>query len=447
MVEAITWVGIDAHKKRLQFCVVHGREQQEFEVLNEPKTIGRVARKLTRQAPGEVRCCYEAGPCGYALKRQMESAAPDLICEVVAPSLIPVKSGDRVKTDKRDARKLAHYLAAGLLTEVSPPSEEQEGVRDLTRCRRALKGDLMRARHRLSKLLLRRGIHYTVGKKAWTTTYQKWVQGLTLENPVDRTVVDQYRLGIEQLTERIAAVDAELQKISQEDEYREAVGWLRCFRGIDTVAAMTILAEVHNFQRFSTPLQLMAYLGLTPSEDSSGDGKNRGPITKTGNTHVRRVLVEVSWHYRHRAGVGKRLAERRQGQPAWAIAKADKAQLRLTRRYQRMVARGKPAQKVVVAVARELVGFIWATVLQGSAQQLRTAPSAQVVTAEGVDEHRAGTDLADALPTGSVAPPQRGKACRAAPMDNAPNPRQRSAQQSQPRGGTKARNHEASNVA
>jgi transposase len=410
MVEAITWVGIDAHKKRLSFCVVRDSQRQEYEVPNEAAAVRRIARKLTRQASGEVRCCYEAGPCGYALKREMESAAPDLICEVVAPSLIPVKSGDRVKTDKRDARKLAQYLAAGLLTEVTPPSEEQEGVRDLTRCRRALKGDLMRSRHRLSKLLLRRGIRYTAGKKAWTTTYHKWLQGLRFDNSVDQIVLDQYRLGIEQLTERIAHVDAELQKVSQQDAYRDAVGWLRCFRGIDTVAAMTILAEVHDFQRFRTPLQLMAYLGLTPSENSSGDGDpKRGPITKTGNTHARRVLVEVSWHYRHRAGVGKKLAERRRGQPSWAIATADKAQLRLTRRYQRMVARGKPPQKAVVAVARELVGFIWATVLQGTAQQSATHSLPNDTTAQGPCKSRAVTDLASVLPTGSSASPVKGK--------------------------------------
>jgi transposase len=367
----ITWVGIDAHKKTLQIAVFDGRSVvSEWEVANELKAIQRLARKLVRLAGGgELRCCYEAGPCGYALKRQLEAAEAGLICEVIAPSLIPVKAGERVKTDRRDARKLAQYLASGLLTEVRPPSEQDEAVRDLTRCRLAMKADQMRARHRLSKLLLRRGIHYTAGKKAWTDTYHKWLGTLRFENPIDQFVFDQSRLAVEQAMQRIEQIEAELQRVSQSAPYAAPVGWLRCFRGIDTVAAMTLIAEVHDFRRFDSPLQLMAYFGLTPSEHSSGESKKRGAITKTGNTHARRLLVEVSWHYRHRAGVGKGLRERRQGQPAWAIAVADKSQQRLCRRYQRLTAAGKAPQKAAVAVARELVGFIWSAMREGDRQQ------------------------------------------------------------------------------
>jgi transposase len=366
MDEPITWVGVDAHKKSLQFAVLTGEQWQEWEIANESKAIRRTARKIVRQAPGEVRCCYEAGPTGYALMREMEAAAPELVCEVVAPSLIPVKSGERVKTDRRDARKLAQYLSAGLLTEVHAPTEQDEAARDLTRCRRAMKSDLMRARHRLSKLLLRRGIHYSAGKKAWTQLYHKWLKTLRFEHSVDQVVFDQYLLAIEQLVERIEHIDRELKVVSESEPYREAVGWLRCFRGIDTVAAMTLLSEIHDFRRFESPLHLMSYLGLTPSEHSSGQSKRQGAITKTGNTYARRLLVEISWHYRHRAGVGKALAERRAGQPPWAIVTADKAQLRLCRRYQRLVARGKPPQKAAIAVARELVGFIWAVMREGA---------------------------------------------------------------------------------
>jgi transposase len=367
----ITWVGIDAHKKTLQIAVFDGRSVvSEWEVANELKAIQRLARKLVRLAGGgELRCCYEAGPCGYALKRQLEAAEAGLICEVIAPSLIPVKAGERVKTDRRDARKLAQYLASGLLTEVRPPSEQDEAVRALTRCRLAMKADQMRARHRLSKLLLRRGIHYTAGKKAWTDTYHKWLGTLRFENPIDQFVFDQSRLAVEQAMQRIEQIEAELQRVSQSAPYAAPVGWLRCFRGIDTVAAMTLIAEVHDFRRFDSPLQLMAYFGLTPSEHSSGESKKRGAITKTGNTHARRLLVEVSWHYRHRAGVGKGLRERRQGQPAWAIAVADKSQQRLCRRYQRLTAAGKAPQKAAVAVARELVGFIWSAMREGDRQQ------------------------------------------------------------------------------
>jgi transposase len=373
MDRSITWVGIDAHKKRLQFAVLQGGELREWEILNESKAVRRAARKLVRQAPGEVRCCYEAGPVGYALKREIEAAAPALVCEVIAPSLIPVKSGERVKTDRRDARKLAKYLEAGLLTSVHSPSEQDESARDLTRCRRALKGDLMRARHRLSKWLLRRGVRYTGGKKQWTGLHHKWLRGLRFDHSVDRVVFDQYLLAVEQLLERIAHLDTELKKLSESEAYRASVGWLRCFRGIDTVAAMTILTEVHDFRRFDSPLQLMSYLGLTPSEHSSGESKRQGAITKTGSSYARRVLVEVCWHYRHRAGVGAGLRARRDGQPAWAIAMADKAQVRLCKRYQRLVARGKAPNKAVVAVARELVGFVWAVIREGEHRRLAAA--------------------------------------------------------------------------
>lgn len=370
MQESITWVGIDAHKKSHQVAVLEDGTWREWQIANESKAIRRMARELVKRAPGEVRCCYEAGPTGYALKREMEAAAPELVCDVIAPSLIPVKAGERVKTDRRDARKLAKYLEAGLLTEVHPPSERDESARDLTRCRHALKGDLTRARHRLSKLLLRRGVHYTTGKTAWTKMHHKWLRGLRFEHRVDQVVFDQYLLAVEQLLERLGHIDTELKKLSESEPYREAIGWLRCFRGIDTVAAMTILTEVHDFRRFDSPLQLMSYLGLTPREHSSGTSKKLGGITKAGNTYARRMLVEVCWQYRHRASVGAGLRARRDGQPAWAIATADKAQLRLCTRYQRMLARGKPPQKAVIAVARELVGFIWAAMREGEQHQL-----------------------------------------------------------------------------
>jgi transposase len=365
MEESITWVGIDAHKKNLQFAVVCSGQWSEWQIPNESKAVRRVARKLVKEAPGEVRCCYEAGPLGYSLKRQMETAAPELVCEVVAPSLIPVKAGDRVKTDRRDARKLAKYLQGGLLTEVRPPSEQQEAARDLTRCRRALRGDLMRARHRVSKWLMRRGVHYSPGQRQWTSMHQRWLHSLLFEDGVEQFTFDQYLFAIEQLLEQVSRLDSRLEELAQSESYKAPVGWLRCFRGIDVVAAMTLITEVHDFRRFDSPRQLMSYLGLTPSEYSSGESKSQGAITKAGNTHARRVLVEVSWHYRHRANIGLPLRKRREGQPAWAISIADKAQARLCRRYQRLVARGKPSQKVVIAIARELVGFLWAVMREG----------------------------------------------------------------------------------
>jgi transposase len=308
-----------------------------------------------------LQCVYEAGPCGYTLQRQLlkEGIATD----VVAPSLIPVKPGERIKTDRRDARKLAAAARAQMLTAVRPPTEDEEAVRDLCRCREDAREDLTRARHRLNKFLMRRGFVYRVGKN-WTQRHRQWLRSLKFEDVATRTVFEDYLI-VEQGEERIRSLESRLEEIAQEDPYRERVGWLCCFRGIKTVTAMTILAELHDFRRFDDPRRLMSYLGLVPSEHSSGERTRRGAITKAGNSHVRRVLVEAAWHYRHRPSVGATLRRRREGQPREVIAVADRAQRRLYRRFHRLVlASGKPSQKAIVAVARELVGFLWAALYQ-----------------------------------------------------------------------------------
>jgi len=360
--DAITWAGLDAHKKFIQVAVrVPGEAQpKEWRIAHTVKEVQKLARKLVRMSPGEVRCCYEAGPCGFALQRRLEAAGRErLSCAVIAPTLIPKKSGDRIKTDRRDALKLCDYLRSDLLTEVRPPSEEEESVRDLCRARDAARKDLGSARHRLAKMLLRRGIVYGQGR-AWTQRHRQWLNGLGWET-TDKSVFDNYLLAIEQIEARMVTLVAAIEEAAQDELYAERVGWLRCFRGIDTISAMTILAELHDFRRFESPRQLMSYLGLTPSEHSSGGDTRRGGITKTGNSHVRRVLIEAAWHYRHRPNVGIRLRKRREGQPPKVIAIADKAQLRLNRRYTRLsMGLGKPPNKVVVALARELVGFLWA---------------------------------------------------------------------------------------
>jgi transposase len=365
MEEVITYVGIDAHKRELHVAMLIGTAATPvtWVVENEPKAIERLHRKLEREAPGPVRVCDEAGPCGYALQRQLTKGR--VSCVVIAPALMPRKPGDRVKTDKRDARKLAELFRAGLLTAVRPPTPAEEAVRDLCRARDDARDDVQRARHRLGKLLLRRGLHCS-GRKNWTKAHRQWIQTITWEHAAERAVVDDYLLAIAQVESRIVELDARLTETAQTDPYREPVAWLRCFRGIDTLTAMLILAELHDFRRFPSARALMAYLGLVPSEDSSGDRHRRGRITKTGNTLVRRVLIEASWHYQHRPGVGPGLAARRKGQPARVIAIADNAQQRLCRRFRRLTAKDKPAAKVVVAVARELAGFIWA-VLQSPA--------------------------------------------------------------------------------
>lgn len=358
-----TWVGLDAHKKFIQVAMQRpGEPLSEWRVPYTVKDVQKLARKLTRRAPGEVRCCYEAGPLGFTLQRRLEEAKgkAGLSCAVIAPSLIPTKPGDRVKTDRRDARKLCELYRAGLLTEVRPPSEAEEAVRDLARARYAAKQDLQSARHRLSKLLLRRGRIYAQGK-AWTDKHRQWLRRLQFDDPVERTVFENYLLALEQHEARIKSLESALEEVAQSERYAGPVGWLRCFRGIDTVTAITLIAEIHDFRRFEHPRQLMSYLGLTPSEHTSSGEPNRGGITKAGNTRVRRMLIEAAWHYRHRPTVGVRLKRRREGQPERVIAIADKAQQRLCRRYHRLtIGSHKPPPKAVVAIARELVGYLWA---------------------------------------------------------------------------------------
>jgi transposase len=345
-----THVGLDVHKRSIaisvRWCGV--AEPEERTIPNEPRAVSRWMRRMKREAPGPVLCAYEAGPCGYGLQRAL--LAEGLDCQVIAPSLIPRKPGERIKTDRRDARKLGELLAGGQLTEVHPPTPEAESVRDLCRAREDAKEDQMRARHRLFG-----------ASKAWSQAYQRWLRGLRLDHPADQATFDAYCLALDQAQERLRILEAQLTEWSQAEPYATPVAWLRCFHGIDTTTAMTLVTELHDFRRFRKPRQLMAYLGLVPSEHSSGDRTQRGGITKTGNSHARRVLVESAWHYRHPPRASATLRKRREGQPARVIALADRAHQRLSRRYRRMAARGKPHNKIVVAIARELVGFLWAT--------------------------------------------------------------------------------------
>ena len=358
MKQVTTYVGIDAHKKDLFVAMLIGTQTAPvtWTVPNEPKAVRRLVRTLERETPGAVRVFYEAGPCGYALQRQVTTSR--VSCDVIAPALIPRKPGDRVKTNRRDARKLAELGRAGLLTAVQPPTPEDEAVRDLARARDDAREDLQRCRHRLGKLLLRRGLHFS--GRNWTRAHRQWIDGLTWTQAAERAVVDDYLLAIDHTEARLRELDARLAEIAEREPYREPVGWLRCFRGIDTLTAMLILAELHDFRRFASAPALMAYLGLVPGEDSSGEKHRRGRITRTGNALVRRLLVETAWHYQHRPAIGVALTRRRKGQPARVIAIADKAQQRLCRRFRKLAAEHKPAPKIAVAIARELAGFLWA---------------------------------------------------------------------------------------
>jgi transposase len=360
MRNASTFVGLDVHKNTIAIALLRPGQASplEWSIVNETGAICRMVRKLGREAEGGLSCCYEAGPTGYVLQRQLTRAGLD--CRVVAPSLIPVKPGSAVKTDRRDARKLAELFRAGLLTEVKPPSDEEEAVRDLTRSRDDAQRDLTRARNRLGKFLLRRGCVYAVGHKpTWSARYRAWLRALTFERLADQVIFEDYLLAVEQTEGRRDALTDRIESLAEQEPWRAPVQALRCFHGIDTVTALALVAEIHDPRRFPHPRQLMSYLGLVPREHSSGMRERRGGITGAGNRHVRRLLVEAAWHYRHKPIVGRALRLRRREQPPKLIALADRALRRLTLRQRRMLHQGKHPNLVTIAIARELVGFVW----------------------------------------------------------------------------------------
>lgn len=323
-------------------------------------SIGRFVERLRRQGP--VRCCYEAGPCGFELRRFLSTRG--IPCDVIAPGLIPRRPGDRIKTDRRDARQLAVLYRAGALTAIHIPTEQEEAARDLLRCREDIRADLLRARHRLSKFLLRHGRRFTATKKAWSKRHEVWLRAQTWPLPTLEQTHRAYLRAVEEALARLRAVETDLRDLLGCAPLQARVERLRCFRGIDDLTALTIAAELGDPRRFPTARSVMGYIGLVPSEYSSGAKRARGAITKTGNAHVRRVLIESAWHYRHHPFVGDTLRKRQRGAPATVVAHAWTAQHRLHRRYARLAARGKPKQHVVTAVARELTGFLWATLIQ-----------------------------------------------------------------------------------
>jgi len=356
---SITHVAMDTHKKQhaVAWADPDTGEIQVFTVKNTPKDIQKMVKKIQRKAPGEVQFCYEAGVCGFTLKRRIEAAGSR--CQVIAPSLVPRKKGERIKTDRRDARKLLGQFLAGQLTAVTAPNPQQEAAREVTRCRQAAQEDLKRARHQLVKFLTRHGYLYRDGNH-WTQKHDRWLRSLQFDAPPLREVFDWYYTQLQHCQQRLAMLDKEVAALAEQPAYKEIVGLLRCLRGVETLTAITLVTELFEFGRFDSPRKLMAYLGLVPSEHSSGEKRRPGSITKTGNGRIRRLLVESAWHYRHRPVVSKTLKRRRKDQPQWAIDIADRAQLRLHKRHQRLTMRGKIPSKVVVAVARELAGFLWA---------------------------------------------------------------------------------------
>jgi len=329
-------------------------------LTSDASTIVRFIERIRRD--GSVQCCYEAGPCGFDLQRAL--IARDVPCDVIAPALIPRRAGDRVKTDRRDAGQLAILYRAGALTAIHVPTEEEEAVRDLLRCREDIRADLLRARHRLSKFLLRHGRRFTGTKKAWTRAHDAWLRAQTWPLAALAQTHAASLRAVDEAVARLRSIEDDLRSHLALEPLRPRVDRLRCFRGIDDLTALTIAAELGDPRRFATAPRVMAFVGLVPSEHSSGTKRARGAITKTGNAHLRRVLVEAAWHYRHRPFIGAALRRRQRNAPAVVVAHAWSAQQRLHRRYHRLAARGKPKQHVITAVARELTGFVWAALVQ-----------------------------------------------------------------------------------
>jgi transposase len=328
-------------------------------LTSDQATILRFVERVRRQGP--VACCYEAGPCGFELQRALTGRS--IPCDVIAPALIPHRAGDRIKTDRRDAGQLSVLYRADTLTAIHIPTEHEEAARDLLRCREDIRADLLRARHRLSKFLLRHGRRFTM-TKAWSRRHDAWLRHQTWSIPALEHTHHAYLRAIDEVIARLRTVEDDLRALLDLEPLKPRVVRLRCFRGIDDLTALTIAAELGDPRRFPTAPSAMAFVGLVPSEHSSGTRHARGAITKTGNAHLRRVLVEAAWQYRHQPFVSAAVRQRQRGAPVAVIAHAWTAQQRLHRRYQRFAARGKPKQLIVTAVARELTGFVWAALTQ-----------------------------------------------------------------------------------
>jgi len=345
-----------------------GGEVRSLGVIpNRPESVGRLIRKLGK--PEQLRACYEAGPTGYVLYWQLTQLG--VKCEVVAPTLIPVKAGDRVKTDRRDAEKLARCYRSGDLTAVWVPDAAHEALRDLVRARLAAKRDELRARNRLSKFLLRHGRRAEVGTKAWTGKYLEWLKAQRFEQVAQQVTLEDYRHEVEHAAARIArlerSIDAAIEALPV--KMRAVVEALQSLRGVAQISAVSIMAELGTVSRFERARQLMGYSGAVPWEDSSGERVHRGSISKAGNAHLRRIVVEAAWSYRHRPAIGRSLALRQRHCSPSVRELAWKAQHRLHQRYARLTARGKSKQHAVTAVARELLGFIWAIGVEAERSQ------------------------------------------------------------------------------
>jgi transposase len=356
----VRFIGLDVHAETIAVAVAEpgGEVRSLGTIPNRPEPVARLIRKLGK--PEQLRVCYEAGPTGYVLYWQLSELG--VKCEVIAPTLVPVKAGDRVKTDRRDAEKLARCYRAGDLTPVWVPDVAHEALRDLVRARLAAKRDQLRARNRLGKFLLRHGRRVPEGTTAWSTKHLAWVKQQSFEQAAQQATVVDYLHEVEHAAERIMrlerSIDAAIETLPR--KLHAVIDALQSLRGIAKISAVSIMAEVGELSRFESARQLMGYSGAVSREHSSGERIRRGSISKTGNAHLRRIVIESAWAYRHRPGLGATLLARQREQSEDIKAIAWKAQHRLHGRYAKLLAKGKPKQQVITAVGRELLGFIWA---------------------------------------------------------------------------------------
>ena len=366
----IRFVGLDVHADTIAVAVAepNGEVHSHSTIPNRLESIRKMVAKLG--PVNELKACYEAGPTGYILYWQL--TALGVACEVIAPSLVPVKASDRVKTDRRDAVKLARSYRSGDLTPVWVPDADHEALRDLVRAREDAKQDQLRARHRLGKFLLRHGCRPPQEiKKNWTQKHMDWVKRqVKFEQPALQAAFLDYVHEVEHAADRLQRLEKALDDVVAvaPAQMQELIKALQALRGVGKIVAVSLVAELGRFSRFSNPRQLMGYSGLVASEYSSGSHIQRGSITKTGNAHLRRVIVEAAWAYQHKPWLGGWLAKRQQGLDEETKAIAWKAQWRLCTRYKKLAAKGKNKPQIVTAIGRELLGFIWAIAVRTEAQ-------------------------------------------------------------------------------
>lgn len=360
MKKKILYVGLDVHKNTIDAAVANSRSNGKVRSYGKIDSTLDALDKLIDKLKGtnvELRFVYEAGPCGYKIYRHL--ATKSISCSVVAPSMIPRRSGDRIKTDRRDAINLVRLFRAGELTSIYVPTVEDEAIRDLIRCRDDIRRFERKARQRLLAFLLRHGYQYS-GKRHWTKGFYNWLATIRFSHPAQQIALQEYIDAVTECSQRVKRITQQIQAHVEHWSRAPFVKAYQALRGVSLIVSATVVAEIGDMNRFPNPKQLMAYLGLIPSEHSSGKKVRRGSITKSGNSHVRRVLVEAGWSYRMPARKSIILLKRQQGLPKSVCDISWKAQTRLCARYRRLIARGKSRQATVTAIARELGAFMWA---------------------------------------------------------------------------------------